>query len=213
MIEKILEVTVINGRNMPKMDTFGTCDPFVKVEFGNQKNQTKEQRGTYTPEFNETFTFIVSNLATTPELSFECLAWNRMNPAGEEIGTHIVPASTLQDYLLQSNGWEKLVVCPLQYQGKPKLGHNKKTAELTIRFRIIENALSSPVAAVRPKSQAPSAVGKAGPREKALELTVVSANNLPKMDFIGTIDPFCIVKAFGHELKTPHKRNTYTPKW
>lgn len=60
--ECLLYCIVVHCRNLPKMDMFGTCDPYVILELlpdsFNHKNsrekQTKVKEGTYHPEYNET---------------------------------------------------------------------------------------------------------------------------------------------------------------
>ena len=54
---------VLRGRNLPKMDVLGTCDPYVILELlpysfycKNQKEKrTAVQQGTLDPEYNELF--------------------------------------------------------------------------------------------------------------------------------------------------------------
>lgn len=57
-----LSVTVINATDLPAMDIGGTSDPYVKVYLlpdKKKKFQTKVQRKSLNPEFNETFVFKV----------------------------------------------------------------------------------------------------------------------------------------------------------
>jgi len=57
-----LSVGVIQGSELPAMDMGGTSDPYIKVFVlpdKKQKFETKVQRKTLNPIFNETFVFKV----------------------------------------------------------------------------------------------------------------------------------------------------------
>jgi len=49
-----LVVTVMKGMHLPKTDTIGLCDPFVKVSLGEHSVKTKHVRKTLNPTWNET---------------------------------------------------------------------------------------------------------------------------------------------------------------
>jgi hypothetical protein len=49
--------------------------------------------------------------------------------------------------------------------------------------------------------------------EKRLEVTIVSATNLPKTDILGSVDPFCQIMFDGIEHQTEVRRNEYNPSW
>jgi len=58
-----LSVGVIQGSELPAMDMGGTSDPYIKVFVlpdKKQKFETKVQRKTLNPIFNETFVFKVN---------------------------------------------------------------------------------------------------------------------------------------------------------
>ena len=46
-----------------------------------------------------------------------------------------------------------------------------------------------------------------------LEVTILSARHLPKMDVLGTCDAVCKVRWLGHEFSTEVKKNTYSADW
>ena len=48
-----LLLTVVRGDHLPKMDTFGLCDPFVVVTLGEERAQTKHLRKTLSPVWNQ----------------------------------------------------------------------------------------------------------------------------------------------------------------
>ena len=49
--------------------------------------------------------------------------------------------------------------------------------------------------------------------ERELEVVVVSARHLPKMDLVGTVDAYCVLHYRGQHHKTSIKSNTYSPDW
>ena len=48
---------------------------------------------------------------------------------------------------------------------------------------------------------------------KILQITVVSAENLPTMDVFGSCDAYCLVEFCGKNRSTSVKKNTLTPTW
>ena len=54
-----LRVVIVNGINLPAMDTGGTSDPYCRLEVGNQAVKSKTIHKTLNPNWNETFTFNV----------------------------------------------------------------------------------------------------------------------------------------------------------
>jgi hypothetical protein len=50
---KMLLLTIGSAQNLPKMDTFGTCDPYVKLKLGGTKIRTPTVKGTQNPTFNQ----------------------------------------------------------------------------------------------------------------------------------------------------------------
>ena len=65
-----LHVKVIEGRDFPKMDTLGSVDAYVKISVGNEAvRKTKVINNTFTPTWNETFTF--NNIPASTPMSFK----------------------------------------------------------------------------------------------------------------------------------------------
>jgi uncharacterized Zn-finger protein len=50
---KMLLMTVGSAQSLPKMDAFGTCDPYVKIKIGGAKVRTPTVKGTMDPTFNQ----------------------------------------------------------------------------------------------------------------------------------------------------------------
>ena len=60
-----------------------------------------------------------------------------------------------------------------------------------------------------PATQAGAAAEVGG----VMEVTIISARHLPKMDLMGTCDGFCEVEWQGKQATTKVKKNTYSPDW
>jgi hypothetical protein len=65
-----LHVKVVEARDLPKMDTFGKADPYCLLQVSGSKKleRTKVIDKTYTPRWNENFSFPVPSLAETLHL-------------------------------------------------------------------------------------------------------------------------------------------------
>lgn len=74
-----LTVGILQAAELPALDMGGTSDPYVKVFLlpdKKKKYETKVQKKTLNPAFNETFTFKVSPLPTTWDL----VSHSRLSP-------------------------------------------------------------------------------------------------------------------------------------
>ena len=69
----VLEISVLNARHLPKMDTFGSCDPFVILQIGESKYETSVKKSSYSPDWNEIFLYT----AQASQLIVELYDWNR----------------------------------------------------------------------------------------------------------------------------------------
>lgn len=56
-------------------------------------------------------------------------------------------------------------------------------------------------------------VGEGKLRQVVLELSIISGAHMPKADFTGGCDPFCLAQWRGKQFKTDYKANEYTPVW
>jgi hypothetical protein len=58
--DRELEIIVVSGNHMPKMDMMGKIDPYMMLHYAGQKTQTSVQSNTFTPSWGEIFTFRVA---------------------------------------------------------------------------------------------------------------------------------------------------------
>jgi hypothetical protein len=78
--------TAIEAKDLPKMDTFGTCDPYclASLEKSRLTWRSKVIKKTYTPTWNDTISFILTN-PQTDRLKVSLYDWDLM--IDEEIGS------------------------------------------------------------------------------------------------------------------------------
>ena len=56
---RLVEICIVRLRHLPKMDRFGTCDPYVKIDFMGSDCETSVRHNCYDADFGEHFCFTV----------------------------------------------------------------------------------------------------------------------------------------------------------
>eukprot|EP00961_Rhodomonas_salina_P014682 197073-Rhodomonas_salina.1 len=115
-----------------------------------------------------------------------------------------------------ADGHQAIDMTLLDINGHRVVGPDGKDTVVEIQVRMVEPELTAPTptptaAAVPPADTAPRDVPASTPAKKPkrkVELTVVSATHLPKMDMVGLCDPFVVLKYGGKEAKTTIKKKT-----
>ncbi|KAL0223083.1 hypothetical protein P9112_002473 [Eukaryota sp. TZLM1-RC] len=75
-----LNIRLFKGRQFPKLDRFGTCDPYMNVVFSGQKAMSSVQNQTLSPLWNE----VISLPVVTPTMSDTItLSFHNKNIAGD----------------------------------------------------------------------------------------------------------------------------------
>ena len=192
-----VQLTVVSANHLPKMDTFGSCDPFVKVDFEDQEEKTEVVKGTYDATFDEPLVFDVSDCAAgAGEMSITVLDWD-MASSPDEIGKVVLPAELMSRIVQAELGWEGVAETYIYHKEKPVVGKDKKRCVLTVKATVMEGmrSLEPPIS---------SGDVKGGRRIQIYDLTV---SHLPTMDLNGKCDPYVSV-VFGaemHRTKTEEK--------
>jgi len=138
--------------------------------------------------------------------------WDKVG--NEDIGRVMLPAELMQRIAAAPPGFEAehtftLMSLPkkggrfaAKRAGVGITGHDGEPSDLTVRVRVAEAAnLREP----------PAGAGAGGPRQ--LELTVVSARHLPKMDLATACDAYVEVHFLGRQFCTRPRHATYSPDW
>jgi hypothetical protein len=82
---KVLLVTIGSAQNLPKMDVFGTCDPYVKLKLGGTKIRTPTVKGTMNPTFNQVLSIPIVFPSMTD--SIELTVWDYDRDGNEWIAS------------------------------------------------------------------------------------------------------------------------------
>eukprot|EP00824_Muranothrix_gubernata_P009272 TRINITY_DN21846_c0_g1_i1.p1 TRINITY_DN21846_c0_g1~~TRINITY_DN21846_c0_g1_i1.p1 ORF type:complete len:1314 (+),score=387.07 TRINITY_DN21846_c0_g1_i1:460-3942(+) len=241
-----LVVTVIEAKNLKKMDTFGASDPYVMVNVEGSEAKTEVIMKTLTPKWNATFTFSVGSAGS--DLLLTLYDFDKVG-AHEVMGVVRLPLSVVIN--AKETGIDKWVALEGRKAGdkvkgelhfkalfSPKApsqeGEAKPSTEAdvvvhkikSVRSVVMERVenvdkivdkltmdLGNIVEEVKALFQdeyykycAPKEIGK-------VQVHVIEARDLEKMDLIGSSDPYCVVKIGREVQKTEVKNKTVQPKW
>jgi hypothetical protein len=188
------------------MDTFGSVDPYALMLLEGIEYRTGTVKSSYTPEWNETFTCDIMDMDQGCRSDFVVKVndWDAASK-DDEVGSFTIPASRMSEIVRAAIGSDATDTFNLYLGGKVVLGHDKEPSEVTVRVRVAEVPKAFATLEVDPEAK--------GPRK--VELTVVSARHLPKVDIMtGKCDPYVMISfpGFG-EFKTEVIKKTYNPDW
>jgi hypothetical protein len=185
-----LLVTAVKVDNLPKMDHFGSCDPYVEAALAGDARRTTVVRGAYAAEWpDEPLAFdaaaAAAAAAAAEPLVLTVMDWERVG-AHDVVGRCTVPPAELAEAAARPVGWRSE---PLEHTleqpsaaGKakpgvaagPVVGRDGRETRLTVRLEVTDR-LPVPGAAA-----AAAAGGAASGPMRALRVTVEKARNLPK---------------------------------
>jgi Ca2+-dependent lipid-binding protein len=154
------------------MDTFGSVDPYALLLFEGLEYRSKTIKGSYTPEWNETFAFVCTDCSQAVKTDFvvQINDWDATNK-DDEVGKFCIPASRMSELLRGRIGWEGVDTFKLQQEGKGVVGHDKESSEVTVKMSVVEVPKAFGTLEVQE--------GAKGPRR--INVTIVSAKHLPKV--------------------------------
>jgi hypothetical protein len=128
-----LEVTVVRGRHLPKMDSIGTIDAYCDVQFAGSEYRTGTRKNTYSPDWDEKFVFDVAEVTEKPgPLRIVVMDWDMVGQ-NDKVGEIVVSESWLWDVMRGRVGWEDEKDRQVKGEDrKPVLGHVKQAAVVTV---------------------------------------------------------------------------------
>ena len=147
-------MTVLSARHLPKMDAFGTCDPFCEVRFCGQARRTPTIGNTYSPDWAAPLRFLVpgARLATPLDLAL----YDADLLGSELVGRHAVPADFMQALAARPAGWQCTRACPLQSaRAAQVLGSDGQPAAVILVFRVLQS-LRVPGPPAHPRGHRPT---------------------------------------------------------
>lgn len=202
---RLLEMTIVNARNLPKVDTLGTIDAFVEMIYEGETSKTGVVKNSLDPDFEKVFEVGITKVeeGCSADVVLRLYDWN-MTSASELVGEARISASRMSELLrakIGSEGVERLI---LTNKGRPVQGKNLATAEISIKLRILDAPLM--FGDILPEDAAQ------GPRR--LEVNVFKCEHLPAMDgMFGKCDGYAVLSFDGCDYKTKTIKNSYTAEW
>jgi len=171
MHERELEVIVLRGLHLPKMDLVGTVDAYCILHYRGQQHKTKVQSNTYNPEWGEIFTFVVSLVTNRTPGSSSKQGHHRLSSADnlilrvfdrdllgkdEKVGDAIVSGQRLSEICQVDSGSSVEINVPIlkrkpKTQSAPIVGNDGMESKLSLKIRL------------RPARQYPAALFKEYP--------------------------------------------------
>jgi Ca2+-dependent lipid-binding protein len=198
---KFLEITVKQLQHLPKMDMMGSCDPFCRLLFCESQQETKHQNNTYDASWTEPLIFEIPQRRVTA-LSVEVLDKNSLM-SDKTVGKVIVSETDMQSIVSQDPNLETESLYEVKADGvKSVVGYDKYTTTILLSFKVLEKIKPAAVAAAAPAAT-----------KKAVEVKVISVRNMPKMDTVGSCDPFCRVEFCDALEETSVVSNQYDADW
>jgi hypothetical protein len=154
------------------MDTFGSVDPYALLFLEGVEYRTKTIKGSYTPEWNESFTYDMMELQKGFRSNFvvQINDWDATNK-DDEVGNFSVPAGRMSEIVQGKIGWEGEETFKLHRDGRAVVGHDKQPSEVTVKIGLLEIPKAFQTLEIEE--------GAKGPRK--LLATLVSAKHLPKV--------------------------------
>lgn len=227
----MLDVRVVQAKDLPNKDLIGKSDPFVVVFIRPLRNRTKRTKtisNQLNPIWNESFEFVVED-PSTQYVTIRVFDDEGLQPP-EFIGCARVAIKDLEPGKVKIV-WLNLLK-DLEVQRDTKYRGQVHLELLYCPFGT-ENQIFNPFKTLVPLTSV-ERVLKADTEEDAsdierkaaekrheiilrgvLSVTVVSAENLPVMDLTGKSDPYVVVtlKKAGTKMKTRVLNETLNPVW
>ena len=178
-------IKVLSANNLPKMDTFGKCDPKVQIEIDGQVECTDKKSNCYDAEFSEPpYNFPTSGSASTVEVT----VFDHDDMSGnDKVGSCAIDLS-----LADKNGVLNGEFNVVKEDGSPVIGNSKKPCTVSLSIKI--NPLPSEDDGEESDEDAPDVWD--------IELTAIKFMCMPKMDVMGSCDCYLKMSIQSQERRT-----------
>ena len=138
---KRLEVRILSGQDLPKMDLLGTIDGFCEVSFAFLTFKTQVKSNDSNPVWNEVFYFDVEeSIYLHYPFRISVMDWDRGGKA-ECAGEIVITADDMKLFLDQPMNSEIELECDLQLGGKPVLGANSNQSKIKFSIKSMNGLL------------------------------------------------------------------------
>jgi hypothetical protein len=133
---KRLEVKIISGQHLPKMDLFGTIDGFCEIGFAFLTFKTTVKMNDPNPVWNEVFYFDVEDLIyLCHPFRISIMDWDRRGKA-KCAGEVIITANDMKSFLDQPVTTATELECCLQCEGKAVFGADVNPSKVKFCMQI-----------------------------------------------------------------------------
>jgi len=202
----IIQITVIEGIDLPPMNSDGTCDPFIRLQLGQQQYETKVIPSTLNPKWREAFEF--RYLSTSGD-SIQASLWD------SEVG--------LNDNIIGDTEIDLTQIAPNK-PFKYIFGLDHTTTKISLLIKILKFAELGPAelqlqkeindAEQRILTEQYSLAATANDIDNVgyLIVKLIRATNIPNKN-LGTVDPFVVVEIENCRSVTPVRENCTEPEW
>ena len=172
------------------------------MDLGGVKFQTEVRKSTFSPDWDVTFPFSASASGAESPLYIKVFDWNQIG-SPDLVGEVIISRERVSEMLKAKDSWTATDTFAIQKEGVRVKGHDKNQSVLTLKFQI-----SIPLPAF---STLEIEAEGSGPRK--IEMCIVNARNLPKVDTFGTIDAFVEMVYEGEAQRTQVVKNSLEPNF
>ena len=200
-----IEMCIVNARNLPKVDTFGTIDAFVEMVYEGEAQRTQVVKNSLEPNFDFVAEVMVekAEAGCSQDVVFRLFDYN-LTSAAELVGEARISASRMSEILRAKIGSEASETLVFMSKGSVVQGHNLASAEVSLRVRVL--AKPAIFEGIVPEEGARGA--------RRLEMTVFKCEHLPSMDgMMGKCDGYAVLSFEECEYKTNIIKNSYTAEW
>eukprot|EP01052_Picozoa_sp_SAG31_P034265 SAG31_NODE_3981_length_3699_cov_27.996389_2_plen_952_part_00 len=225
----ILHVTVIRAKGLPKMDRWSHTDSYAQVELGDDIQLTSVAVDTEDPTWNEVLRFKIMNRRQLQSKLRLAVYDKDPTSADDVIGFFHFKLTEESILGVESEFWaplERTAESPTGKQGTGKFGlgevkikvnyEQKRLPDWDPAIDGIYNPVRSAYMFLVSQSPVHSSLKKLKAKPcylGSLNVGVMEAAGLPKMDFFGHTDAYVVVHVDGHTEQTPVHENSGDPIW
>ncbi|XP_063688692.1 multiple C2 and transmembrane domain-containing protein 1-like isoform X2 [Bolinopsis microptera] len=202
----IIQITVIEGMDLPPMNSDGTCDPFIRLQLSDQQFETKVIPSTLNPKWRESFEF--RYLSTSGDMLQASLWDSEVGISDNIIGDTEIDLSKIAPnkpfkYIFgldHTNTKISLLIKILKFAelGAAELQLQKEINDAETRILKDQYALVN--------------TGKDFSNVGYLIVKLIRATNLPSKK-IGSMDPYVVMEIENCRSISPVREDCLEPEW
>ena len=193
-----IEIVSISVFHLPKMDTIGSCDPYLMVQIGPRESKTSVRMRSIDASWSEPMIFDLLTLPNgdIPSMRVKCMDRDRAGKKDDFVGQYTITGESLMKIppgRMVGDKSNTIWVEMLRENGERRIGMDNQVTTVKIDLRrylpVSEDTLGS------------------------IRIVSMAVSNLPKTDRFGLSDPFMVIRMGDVESKTPIKKRKLHAKW